>query len=322
MLDRRKFLLLLGAGAAGLVLLPKQKFASMPLLSPGRTAPKSVKPVSQEPKTAPAEKYSLSVVKGSEPGAMTRKAVDLIGGMGTFVSKGDVVLVKPNIGWDRVPEQAANTNPIVVATLIAMVLESGAKKVIVADNPCNDPRRCYKRSGIADAAKNAGAEVLYIEDRDYVKTDLRGAVLKDWLVYRNALDADKIINVPIAKTHGTAKLTLAMKNLMGVTGGARNLMHQKMFDSVVDLTAFFKPTLHVLDAIRILKANGPTGGSMQDVANLNLVAASADPVALEAFGVTLFGKKAEDLPEIRIGQERGLGVSDYRTKGFAEIDIG
>ncbi len=322
MLDRRKFLLLLGAGAAGFLLLPKRKLASMPIVSSVSKVPKSLKSVTPTAQQPAAQKSHLSVVKGKDPSAMTRKAIDLIGGMSSFVSKGDVVLVKPNIGWDRVPEQAANTNPIVVAAIITMALEAGAKQVIVADNPCNDPRRCYTRSGIADAAKKAGADVRFIEDWAYVKKNLGGTVLKDWLVYRTALDADKIINVPIAKTHGTAKLTLVMKNLMGITGGARNLMHQKMFESVADLTAFFKPQLHVLDAIRIMKANGPTGGSLQDVANPGLIAASADPVALEAYGVTLFGKTPDYLPEIAIGEQRGLGVSDYKSKGFTEIDLG
>jgi uncharacterized protein (DUF362 family) len=322
MLDRRKFLLLLGAGAAGLVLLPKRKLASMPLLSPGRGTPKTKLTAASVQLSNNAEKNYLSIVRGKDPAAMTRKAIDLIGGMGSFVSKGDVVLVKPNIGWDRVPDQAANTNPEVVGAIVAMVLEAGAKKVLVADNPCNDPRRCYARSGIEEAAKKAGAEVRFIQDWEYVKKDLGGTVLRDWLVYNPALTADKIINVPIAKTHGTARLTLAMKNLMGVTGGARNLMHQRMFESVADLTAFFKPQLHVLDAIRILKANGPTGGSLADVAKPGLIAASADPVAIEAFGVTLFGMTPADLPEIEIGEKRGLGVSDYKAKGFAEINLG
>ncbi|MDD4857260.1 MAG: DUF362 domain-containing protein [Candidatus Krumholzibacteria bacterium] len=313
MLDRRKFLLGLAAGTAGL-LVSKGKLPAFPL-------PKSDKTGGDE-KTRSAEKHSMSVVKGADPALATRKAIELIGGMGSFVSRGDVVLVKPNIGWDRVIEQAADTNPAVVAALVAMALEAGAKKVFVADNPCNDPRRTYKRSGIMDAAKAAGAEVRYIEDRDYVKMNLGGEVLKDWLVYRDAVDADKIINVPIAKHHGLGGITLSMKNLMGITGGARNLMHQRLPESIVDLTAFFKPELTVLDAVRILKANGPQGGSTNDVAKLDTVAASADPVRIEAFGVTLFGKKSGDFPMISIGEKRGLGTSDFMGAGFVEVDIG
>jgi uncharacterized protein (DUF362 family) len=312
-LDRRKFLVGLAAGAAGLI-ITKGKLPAAP-------APKSDK--TAKPGAArQAGPYSLAVVKGPDPELATRKAIELIGGMGSFVSRGDVVLVKPNIGWDRVPEQAANTNPAVVAAIVAMALEAGAKKVFVADNPCNDSRRTYKRSGISDAAKKAGAEVRFIEDRDYVKTNLGGEVLKDWLVYRDAIEADKIINVPIAKHHGLGGITLSMKNLMGVTGGARNLMHQRLPESVVDLTAFFKPRLTVLDAVRILKANGPQGGSTNDVLQLDTVAASADPVRIEAFGVTLFGKKPGDFPMISLGEKRGLGTGDFRAAGFTEVKLG
>jgi uncharacterized protein (DUF362 family) len=136
------------------------------------------------------------------------------------------------------------------------------------------------------------------------------------------LEADKMINVPIAKHHGLGGVTLSMKNLMGVTGGARNLMHQRLSESVVDLTAFFKPQLTVLDAVRILTANGPQGGSMKDVARLDTVAASADPVRIDAFGVTLFGKKPADFEMISMGERRGLGTGDFRGAGFVEVDIG
>jgi uncharacterized protein (DUF362 family) len=314
-MDRRKFLAGLAVGAAGL-LVPKGQLSAF-------QAQKGAKPA-EKPKTdkPKVEKYEMAVVKGPDPTASTRKAIELIGGMGTFVSKGDVVLVKPNIGWDRTEEQAANTNPAVVAALVAMALEAGAKRVFVADNPCNDARRTYKRSGIQDAAKKAGAEVLFIEDRHYVKTNLNGEVLKDWPVYRDAMEADKIINVPIAKHHGLGGVTLMMKNLMGVAGGARNLMHQKLPESIVDLQAFFKPQLNVLDAVRILKANGPQGGSTKDVEKLDTVAASADPVRLEAFGIGLFGKKVENFRAVALAEKRGLGIQDYRSAGFIEVNLG
>ena len=299
------------AGSAAGLLLSKGKLASLPI------PPTDVKVPAEQ-----AEKHSMAVVRGADPALATRKAVELVGGMGAYVSRGDVVLVKPNIGWDRVPEQAANTNPFVVATVVSMALEAGAKRVLVADNPCNDARRTYVRSGISEAAQAAGAEVAFIEKRHYVKTNLGGEVLTDWLVYREALEADKIINVPIAKHHGLGGVTLSMKNLMGIIGGSRNLLHQKLPESIVDLTAFFKPALHILDAVRILTANGPQGGSTEDVKRLDTVAASADPVSIEAFGITLFGKKAEDAPMIAIGEKRGLGTGDFKKKGFIEVDIG
>jgi uncharacterized protein (DUF362 family) len=252
----------------------------------------------------------LSVVGGDDPAAITESAVRAVGGMSKFVSKGDVVVVKPNMGWDRTPEQAANTNPIVMATLVTMAYSAGAKKVKVFDNTCNTERRCYERSGIADAAREAGADVFFVEERRYKKVDLRGEMLKEWPVSRDALEADKIINVPIAKHHSLAKLTLSMKNFMGLIGGRRNLLHQKIDVNIVDLTAFFKPTLTVLDGYRILTANGPQGGNLKDVESPHIVAASTDPVAIDSFGATLFGMTGSDLGFVREAYERGLGEMD------------
>jgi uncharacterized protein (DUF362 family) len=230
--------------------------------------------------------------------------------MSSFVSKGDVVIVKPNIGWDRTPEQAANTNPLVVAALVTLAFEAGAKKVKVFDNTCNTARRCYKKSGIEDAAREAGADVFFVEERKFKKTNLGGEVLKEWPVYREALEADKIINAPVAKHHTLARLTLAMKNLMGLIGGSRNLLHQKMDTNIVDLAAYFKPSLTVLDATRILTANGPQGGNLKDVKTLNTVAASTDQVAIDSYGATLFDMAGDELGYVREAHERGLGEKD------------
>ena len=301
MLDRRTFMQILAGGAAG-CLLPKGKLAAFPFVA--------------------AETASMAVVKGPDPAAATRKALELLGGMGNFVSKGDIVFVKPNISWDRVPEQAATTNPIVVETVVRMVLEAGAKKVLVADNTCNDARRCYKRSGIKEAAEKAGADVSFMEERKFKKVDLGGEVIKEWPVYVDVIEADKIINIPIAKHHGLSGVTLSMKNLMGLIGGARNRLHQKLSGSVVDLAAYFKPTLHILDANRILTARGPASGTMKDIKTLSTVAASADPVRIDAFGVTLFGKEPGEFEHVRLGEERGLGTSDFKAAGFTEVSLG
>jgi uncharacterized protein (DUF362 family) len=264
----------------------------------------------------------LSVVEGAGPASVTRKAVEILGGMSAFVSKGDVVIVKPNIGWDRLPEHAANTNPTVVATLIELAYGAGAKKVKVFDNTCNVSRRCYERSGIEEAARGAGADVFFVDDRRLKKVNLGGEVLGEWPVYEDALEADKIINVPIAKHHTLARLTLSMKNLMGLIGGSRNLLHQKIDKNVVDLAGFFKPTLVVLDAVRILTANGPQGGNLNDVIEKNTVAASRDPVAIDAFGTTLFGMSADDFPHIVDAHARGLGEKDLGKLNVVRESLG
>ena len=220
-----------------------------------------------------AERYDLVAARGAGKSAsfITKAAVDAFGGMKRFISRGDVVVIKPNIGWDRTPEQAANTNPIVVAALVELAYAAGAKKVKVFDNTCNAARRCYKNSGIEEAARATGADVFFVEDRRLKKVNLGGEILKEWPVYADALEADKIINVPIAKQHSLARITLSMKNLMGLIGGSRNLLHQKLDTNIVDLAAFFKPSLTVLDAVRILRANGPQGGNLNDVKIANTV---------------------------------------------------
>ncbi|MFH1754731.1 MAG: DUF362 domain-containing protein, partial [Candidatus Latescibacterota bacterium] len=164
----------------------------------------------------------LSVIKGEDVSLITAEAIKAIGGMSKFVSKGDVVLVKPNMGWDRTPEQAANTNPLVMATLVTLAYDAGAKKVKVFDYTCNSARRCYTKSGIAEAVEQAGAEVSFVDDRKFKKMKINGEKLDEWPIYEDAVEVDKIINVPIAKHHTLAGHTLAMKNLMGIIGGSRN----------------------------------------------------------------------------------------------------
>lgn len=262
----------------------------------------------------------LAVVRGSSPGAITRAAVDALGGMRRFVSTGDVVVVKPNIGWDRTPEYGANTHPAVVAALVALCFEAGAGKVKVFDRPVNDPRRCYRQSGIADAAEAAGAEVRFVDERKFKTVRLEGLALKEWPLYEEILDADRVINVPVAKTHGLSTLTLGMKNWMGVMGGGRWRIHQRVHESIVDVARKVKPVLTVLDAVRILTANGPQGGRLEDVKILDMVAAGTDPVAVDSFGATLFGIRGRDLESVRIGHETGLGNMNLDTLNIRRID--
>ncbi len=257
-----------------------------------------------------SQKSELAVVQGASPAKITRAAIDALGGIKTFVSKGDIVVVKPNMAWDRTPEQAANTNPEVVATIVRMCLEAGAKKVKVFDRAVNDPRRCYVQSGIEDAAKAAGAEVSHIDYRKFKDVDTKGSSLKVWPIYTEVFEANKVINVPIAKHHGLARLTMAMKNWMGVMGGSRGGIHQKLDECIAELAAFIKPTLTVLDAVRILTANGPQGGNLADVKKLDTVIASVDQVAVDSYGATLFGMKGSDLGYVRFANKLGIGNMD------------
>ncbi|MEI6314268.1 MAG: DUF362 domain-containing protein [Syntrophus sp. (in: bacteria)] len=264
-----------------------------------------------------ADRPDLAVVRGASPARITSTAINELGGMRRFVSRGDIVVVKPNIGWDRTPEFAANTNPEVVGEIVRLCYGAGAKQVKVFDHPVSDPRRSYKQSGIAAAAAAAGAQVSFIDERKFKDMAIKGQHLKTWPLYTEIIEADKIINVPIAKVHGIATLTLGMKNWMGIMGGSRGRIHQRIDESLVDLARFLKPSLIVLDAVRILVDNGPQGGSLADVRRLDTVIAGTDQVAVDAFGTTLFGMKPDTLGCVRIGHSAGLGnmnISRLRIK--------
>ncbi|HMK60225.1 MAG TPA: DUF362 domain-containing protein [Dissulfurispiraceae bacterium] len=257
-----------------------------------------------------APSNDLIVATGSRPDKITRAAVEALGGMKKYISKGDVVVVKPNIGWDRLPEHAATTNPDVVATVVQMCFEAGAKKVKVFDRTVNDPRRCYIQSGIMQAAKNAGADVSYVDERKFKDTAINGISLKSWPLYEDVLNADKVINLPIAKHHGLSKLTMSLKNWMGIMGGQRSQIHQRIDESLVDVSRAVRPVLTILDAVRILTRNGPQGGNPADVKRLDTVIAGVDQVAVDSYGATLFGMKGSDLGYIRIADKSGLGTMD------------
>jgi uncharacterized protein (DUF362 family) len=252
----------------------------------------------------------MAIITGESPAAITREALSAMGGIKRFIARGDKVMIKPNIGWDRTPELAACTNPEVVKTLVELCLEAGAKEVTVMDNTTNQAQRCYARSGIAEAAKAAGAKVPFVNPYKLKKMPLRGEWLKDWEVYTDFVEVDKLINVPIAKHHSLSRLSIGMKNWLGALGGARNQLHQELDRAMVDLSAFFKPTLTVLDAYRILLRNGPQGGRTSDVKLQKTVAASIDPVAADALGASFFDMAPGDLAYLPLANKRGLGQID------------
>ena len=251
---------------------------------------------------------------------LTEKAIEGLGGMARFVKKGDIVWVKPNIGWDRTPEQAANTNPDVVATLVRLCLDAGAKAVKVGDNPCNPADKTYEHSGIAPAAKAAGAEIVFLDRSRFKETNVGGERIKTLPFYPAVLDCDLVINVPIVKHHRLSGATMCMKNYMGVID-KRPTFHQAMAECLADVTRFMKPRICVLDAVRILTDHGPMGGNLADVVVKNTVAAGVDIVALDAFGAELMGKTAKDFKTIVKGHEAGLGKMDYRSLALRELSV-
>ena len=254
----------------------------------------------------------MAVIQGEDPEQLARTAIEELGGIHRFVSRADIVLVKPNIGWDRTPEQAANTNPKIVAEIVRQCWNAGAKRVIVTDVSCNDPRRCFQRSGIAGASQREGAEVILPDPVKFKDVDLQGEVLRAWPVLDPFLNADKIINVPIAKHHSLTGTTLGMKNWYGILGGPRHQLHQKIHESLVDLADFMRPTLTIIDCYRVLIRNGPTGGNLEDVLLKKTLAAGTDPVALDAYVAKAYWNlEVSSLPYLKIASQRGLGTYEF-----------
>lgn len=263
----------------------------------------------------------LAVVHGKEAEKMVRAAVETLGGMGRFVSPGDKVLLKPNAAWDRQPEQAANTNPAVVAAVVKLCLDARASEVWVTDVSVNDPYRSFARSGIEDAVKKAGGRIRFTTEHDFVLTDLKGESLKVWPVSVFYHQADKVINLPVVKHHSLSKCTMAMKNLYGTLGGQRNRLHQDINTAIADLASAIRPTLTVMDATRVLKRNGPTGGNLSDVSAENTIIAGTDIVSVEAYGLRFLDLKVEDIPFILMAEQRGIGISDWKSRTIAELNV-
>jgi len=261
----------------------------------------------------------VSEASGATPAERARKAVALLGGMKAFVSRGDVVVLKPNIGWDRTPEQAANTDPEFVVAVAEMCMAAGAKAVRVFDRSCNDPRRCYVTSGIKDAVERFARKnriedsvrIYHVEDRKFVRTAIPNALaIKEWDLYRDALEADRIVNVPIAKHHSLAGITLGIKNMMGVMGGNRGQIHYRLPECLVDIHRRLPVALTVIDAGRVMLRNGPSGGNLADVRSFGKAFASRDVVAADIVAAErIFGKSPRDVPHLSMAMESGLGAT-------------
>ena len=249
----------------------------------------------------------LVVARGGDPALRVRAALAALGGMERFVGRGETVLVKPNMAWDRTPEQGANTNPEVVAEVVRLCRAAGARRVVVAENPVHDAERVAARSGIRAAALAAGGELVLPGASGFTWTTLGGAVLASWDVLSVLLQADRLVNVPVVKHHSLSRLTCGFKNHMGLLGGSRGRLHQDIHPALVDLASAFRPTLTVVDATRVMKRNGPTGGRLEDVEAVNAVAAGTDPVACDAWAARQLGLDPKDVAHIVLADGRGLG---------------
>jgi uncharacterized protein (DUF362 family) len=269
-----------------------------------------------------ADQAYLAVARGEEPRAITRAALAALGGIERFVRSGHDVIVKPNICVDyRSYEYGATTNPEVVAALVELSLGAGAKRVRVMDLPFGgSPESAYATSGIAEAVKAAGGQMEIMNGAKFRQTEIpEGRDIRNWQVYQEILLADVVINVPVAKHHSLARLSLGGKNLLGVVS-TPSLIHANLAQRIADIVSLVRPTLTVVDAVRTLMAHGPTGGNLDDVRMTNTVIASHDIVAADAYAATLFDLTGSDVAYVRAAADMGLGTLDLGGVKLEEIE--
>jgi uncharacterized protein (DUF362 family) len=269
------------------------------------------------------EPVALAVARGTDIPEMVRRTVVALGGMERFIQNGYQVIIKPNICTDNYSyEYGATTNPIVVGTLVSLAFGAGASRVRVMDNPFGGTAQsAYARSGIKEAVENAGGEMEVMNQNKFLKAEIPGGLdIKDWLFYKDILDADAVINVPIAKHHGTTKLTLGAKNLMGTILN-RGQIHQNIHQRIADLASRVRPALTIIDAVRTLMRNGPTGGNLDDVRLANTIIGSPDIVAADSYAATLFDLNGNDIGYIQAAADMGLGIMDLDRIRIEEITV-
>lgn len=242
--------------------------------------------------------------------ALTRKVFDAAGGIGKFISKGDVVVIKPNASWARAPHLAATTNPQVLQAVIELCQEAGAKKVRIADHTIHNAQRCFAITGVGAVAKKTGADLVIPRESLMKDMNLHGHRLNVWPVFTPIIEADKLINLPIAKDHGLSRLTLGIKSWIGAVGGRRSALHQDIHQTIVDLAQFFNPTITLIDATRIMVNNGPSGGNESDVRVKNRLLLSNDPVAADTKAASLFDLNPDELGFIQLADKWNLGTKD------------
>lgn len=336
-LDRREFLrrvggaALMAAGISGAGLALHDRRAGDAYFRDAAEADLvCLKPYGVEP---PAGAKRMAIVHGTDADKMVRAAVAELGGMAAYVRPGETVLIKPNVAFDRAPALGTTTSPEVLAAVARLCFEAGARRVIVADNPINQPEGCFHKSGIQAAAAGVGAEVMLPTpgrfetiaigrryDAAGVVSGEPGVALDRWPCFYEPLRlADKVIGIGPCKDHNLAGASMTMKNWYGLLGGRRNQFHQDIHGIISDFPLMIQPTLVVLDALRILMRHGPTGGSLADVKPGHTIAVSADMVALDAFGYTLLERREPPPEYLARAAARGLGTADWQTLQPVEL---
>ncbi len=273
--------------------------------------------------TSPGSGPDLVAVRGGEPVEMYRRAIYEMGGIQAYVKPGQRVVVKPNIAWDVPPERAGNTNPELVAAIVKDCLDAGASGVFVFDHTCDNWERSYANSGIAEAARAAGAQVVPGNfERNFREVDIPGGQrLKQAKVHEQILQADVFINVPVLKHHASTMVTIAMKNLMGIVWDRRFWHRNDLHQCIADFCLYRTPDLNIVDAYLVMQQNGPRGTSTADLALERSLLISSDIVAADAAGALIFGTRPEEVRHIRLGAEMAIGNMALDQLNIKRISI-
>jgi uncharacterized protein (DUF362 family) len=264
---------------------------------------------------------SMAIARGSTHDATIRAAIGALGGMGRFIQKGDVVMIKPNVAFDRPPALAATTHPDALRTVAQLVLEAGASKVVVADNPINSPTGCFLKSGLRQVCDDLNIDLLYPETESFAPLQLDGEILRNWTFFHEPFKkATKVIGVAPCKDHNLCHASMTTKNWYGLLGGRRNQFHQHIHSIVSDFALMMKPTLVVLDGMNVLMRNGPTGGRLSDVKPMGTVVAGTDMISVDSWSYSnLLERDIAELTYIHKAHARGLGNMNWQQTVYKEV---
>lgn len=319
--ERRRFLrrlmgsalMAVGVGALGVGFWDRR--------GPGSSAPVKRSLTLPDYSVGPGLK-ALAVAHGTDRVRNVKQAVQALGGMRAFVKPGERVLLKVNAAFASPPLLGATTHPDVVIAVVRLCRDAGAGRVMVTDNPINDPASCFALTGIGPAAAEAGADVILPKPgRFQLYTLSGGRLLRQWPILGDPLTgADKVIGLAPVKDHHRSGASLTIKNWYGLLGGRRNVFHQRIHRIIAELAQMIKPTLVILDGTQSMMRNGPTGGALEDLKATQTVIAGTDPVAVDALGATLLGKTVRDLPHLSMAQEAGAGTVDYQSLNPVELN--
>lgn len=266
--------------------------------------------------------YDLVAIKNSTPDKMFDAGIQALGGMKSFVKKGQTVVVKPNIAWDTEPDRAANTHPLLVQRITEHCIEAGARKVYVFDHTCNSWRKTYKKSGIEAAVKHAGGTMVPgNREKDFHPVRVAGKRLDGAQEHELILESDVFINVPVLKSHGSASITVSMKNLMGIVWDRSHWHSNDLHQCIADFACYRKPDLNVVDAYNVMMQNGPRGISTDDVVNMKTQLISTDMVTADTAAAKLFGINPDDVEYIQYAAKQGGGRKDLGNLAIKRITL-